>query len=429
MVKVVQKRVCLLKKTKKTFQKNQLIFFLLSKYLRFDRSQPFISITAILAFLGVGVGVMVLLVAMAIMNGMSKEFEKKLFVMNYPINLFSASNHGISPEVLHQLQKQFPQLLFSPYLQMQAIAKDGNEISAGVIFGVDFSQEIQINSVIQKALDGIDPLKLNQMKFPIIIGQSLSDLFLLNKDDDFMLFFTKLEPTGLVFSPIMKRFKIQSIFDSGLRAYDQGYFYTNLNSLARLKGNDTLQSYDGIHIYSQNPVQDLPKIRAALEKIPHHALGIEGWWQQNGNFFAAMALEKRALFIVLMLIILMASLNIISSLLMVIMNRRREIALLLSMGASKKEVKKIFFWLGNSIGFGGIIFGLILSAIAIYILSTFPVISLPADVYGITKLPLDLAFSDLIFTLIGAVIIVCFSSYYPAYRASKIDALSVLRNE
>ena len=251
---------------------------------------------------------------------------------------------------------------------------------------------------------------------------------MLERGDKLTLFFTKLEPTGLVLSPLMKRFDIAGVFDSGIKAYDLGYFYTDFKSLARLR-NIKNGVFDGIHVYSANPMEDIHALREVLKRIPHYGVGLEGWWQQNGNFFAAMALEKRALFIVLMLIILMASLNIISSLLMVIMNRRKEIALLLSMGASAREIKQVFFWLGNAIGFGGIALGVVLAFVAMWILGTFPIISLPADVYGVSKLPLDLALWDLVGTIVGAVVIVCASSYYPAHRASKIDALYVLRNE
>lgn len=111
------------------------------------------------------------------------------------------------------------------------------------------------------------------------------------------------------------------------------------------------------------------------------------------------------------------------------MNRRKEIALLLSLGASKAEIKKVFFWVGNTIGLSGIIFGVILTGIAIYILQTFPIITLPADVYGSSKLPLELSLVDFILTIIGAIVIVCLSSYYPAKKASSIDTLQVLRNE
>lgn len=125
----------------------------------------------------------------------------------------------------------------------------------------------------------------------------------------------------------------------------------------------------------------------------------------------------------------MASLNIISSLLMVVMNRRKEIALLFSMGSSQKEIQKTFFYLGNIIGLGGVALGVVLAFLSMYLLSVFPIISLPADVYGINTLPLDLSLIDFTLTLIGSVIIVGLSSYYPSKKASTIDALSVLRNE
>lgn len=464
----------------------KLTKFLLLKYLRFDKTQPFISITALLAFLGVGVGVMVLIVAMAIMNGMSKEFEKKLFVMNYPLSIFATSSKGVPQSVLETLEREFPHLLFSPYLQMQAVARSGSEMSAGMIFGVDMAREARINEVFAKAYDemraskmrtvseeriveasavvkggvaksagvmgeasamreseamgresslrasadssGVKDLGASTRGFRLIVGSALQERFMLERGDKLTLFFTKLEPTGLVLSPLMKRFDIAGVFDSGIKAYDLGYFYTDFKSLARLR-NIKNGVFDGIHVYSANPMEDIRALREVLKRIPHYGVGLEGWWQQNGNFFAAMALEKRALFIVLMLIILMASLNIISSLLMVIMNRRKEIALLLSMGASAREIKQVFFWLGNAIGFGGIALGVVLTFVAMWILGTFPIISLPADVYGVSKLPLDLALWDLVGTIVGAVVIVCASSYYPAHRASKIDALYVLRNE
>lgn len=410
------------------FSKNALVSFLLRRYLRFDKTQPFISVTAILAFVGVGVGVMVLIVAMAIMNGMSKEFEKKLFVMNYPITLFATSHRGISENVLHALEEKFPNLSFSPYLKIQSVARSNNSMSAGLVFGVDIAREAKINEILAKALENLNITEFYQDKFSIIIGQSLSNVLFAKKDDRISLFFTQLQPTGLSLSPTIKRFKVRGFFDSGLKAYDMSYIYTNIAAIAAIK-NLKMGIYDGIHIFSQEPMKDIKAIEQALEDIPNHGIGAEGWWQQNENFFSAMALEKRVLFIVLMLIILMASLNIISSLLMVIMNRRKEIALLLSLGASSQEIKKTFFWLGNFIGIGGIILGLILAGIVLYILSTFPIISLPADVYGITQLPLKLSITDFLLTLVGAVIIVCLSSYYPSKKASKIDALSVLRNE
>lgn len=179
-------------------------------------------------------------------------------------------------------------------------------------------------------------------------------------------------------------------------------------------------------MYSDNAMKD---IKAIQEFLIGKGVGAIGWWQQNGNFFAAMQMEKKALFVVLMLIILVASLNILSSLLMTVMSRRKEIALLLSMGSSYKEIKQIFLRLGMIIGVSGILTGVSLGFFGMWLLDTFDIISLPADVYGTSKLPLDLSSIDFSFIVIGAIFIVFLSSYYPAKKATKIDVIDVLRNE
>ncbi len=395
-----------------------LFRFLIFKYLRFDKTQPFISITAILAFLGVGVGVMVLIVAMAIMEGMIKHFEDRLFVMNYPITLFASSYGKVDSALLKDLESKFPNLSFSPYIRSQGAIKVGGNLNAGLIYGIVWDKEMAINKVLREGKFS----SLNENS--IVLGEKLLANSNLALNSKATLIFTQLQASGMSLIPQMKRFDISGSFSSGLNSYDSSYMYVDIKMLQKVKGFKS-NIYDGIHIYSLNPMED---IKAIKDSIPSGVNAV-GWWQQNGNFFSAIAMEKRALFIVLMLIIIMAALNIISSLMMVIMTRRREIALLLSLGVSKREIKKTFFWLGNTIGFSGIIFGLVLAFIVLVLLSTFPIISLPADVYGSSKLPLYLSPLDITMTIFGAILVVIISSYYPAFNASKINPLTTLRSE
>ena len=399
-------------------QKN-LSLYLVKKYLRFDKSQPFITVISLLAFFGVAIGLTVLMVAMAIMNGFDKEFERKLFTMNYPLSIYSRSYSPVSQQHLNALQEQFPKLIFSPYISTQVIVKKGNRLDGGMLFGVNFEQEAKINSIVAEAVKGktLD-------KYDLITGSEIAKMHQFSADEKATLIFTKNDPGGMSLIPKMKRFNYQGSFRSGLIAYDKAYMYTTLDSLAQIMQYDE-GTFDGIHIYSSDPFADIEKIRKALPDD----LGIVGWWQMNGNFFAALALEKRALFIVLMLIILIASLNIISSLLMTVMNRRKEIALLLSLGAYKKEIKNTFFYLGLVIGGGGMLFGIVLGGLTLFLLSSFDIVSLPADVYGTARLPLDLSMIDFVLIVLGTSLIVALSSYYPAYKATQINVLDTLRNE
>ncbi|EDO9407020.1 ABC transporter permease [Campylobacter coli] len=400
--------------------KKSVLKYLLFKYLRFDKEQPFINLSMLLAFLGVCVGLCVLLVVMAIMNGFDKEFEKRFFVMNYPITIVPKFYSPMNDDLVTELKREFPHLLFSPYISTQVVAKADNRFEGGVLFGVNFNDEVKINEVVAKALKDE-----NLSGFDILVGSVLADELNLHKNDKLSLIFSNLSPSGFSLVPQAKRFDVKARFTSGLIFYDKAYMYTDVNALRKVLGISNQQSYDGVHVYSENAFKDVEKLKSYLKSD----YAVVGWWEQNQNFFSALKLEKRALFIVLMLIILVASLNIVSSLLMIVMNRRTEIALLLALGVSKLEVKKSFFALGMLIGGGGMIIGIILAFFALWLLGNFDIVTLPADVYGTSKLPLDLSVMDFSLTLVGALIIIALSSYYPAKKATQINVLDTLRNE
>jgi len=395
-------------------------------YLKYDKDNPFIFISSLLAFLGVAAGVMVLMLTMGIMNGTEKEFKKKLFVMNYPMTLIPIGYQSANDTLVNKLSTQFPNLKFSPYYTTQVISKSGSSINGSILYGVDFEKEKRINEVFEKAMQS----SLNtKSKFKIVTGETLATEMNIYKGQKLTLYFSEQQAIGFGSMPLQKRFTIDSTFHSGLNTYDKAIVYTTLGAFQKILKRKT-GVYDGIHIYSAHAQDDLKKIIAYLEKIGYsHSIRIQGWWEQNASFFAAMEMEKHALFLVLLLIILVASLNIISSLLMTVMSRRAEIALMKTLGATKKEIQLIFFKLGAIIGLSGILAGTILGLIGKWVLTTFPIIQLSEEVYGFSKLPIDLTLNDFVMIIVGAIIIVLLSSRYPAKKASSTNPLNVLRNE
>jgi len=396
-----------------------IVSYLVKRFLRFDKEQPFIFLSALLAFSGIALGVMVLIIAMALMNGFDNEFKKKLTVMNYPLTIQPKFYGSVDTALLHQLEAKFPELAFSPYINSSVLCRHDTMLEGGYLFGVDFKREAAVNDIVALGLKHRIPTG-----FEVMVGKGLMEEYSIAKDAKLTYIFTQLEPGGISMTPKMKRFRAVSTFDSGLSAYDKGYSYTSIESMQKILAIPE-NLYDGIHIHSPNPEADIARVAAVLPD----SVSIRGWWEDNGNFFAALKMEKMSLFIVLMLIILIAAINIISSLLMTVMNRRSEIALLLSLGASKYEVKKVFLLLGMIIGSLGIVTGSLLGFLGIWILGSFDIISLPADVYPTSTLPLDLTALDFFSIIIGAFVIVVLSAWYPAKKAADVDVLTVLRNE
>ena len=407
-------------------QNNTFVNKIIKHYLKYDKDNPFIFISSLLAFVGIAAGVMVLMLAMGIMNGTQKEFKKRLFVMNYPLTLIPIGYQNANDDIINKLSSKFPELKFSPYYTTQVISKSGSNVNGSILYGVDFERERQINEVFEKSAQK----SLNiQSKFKMVTGETLAAEMGVQKGQKLTLYFSEQQAIGFGSMPVQKRFTIDATFDSGLHTYDKAIIYTTHEAFQKVLKRQA-GVYDGIHIYSHDAMNHLALINAYLKDIGlADGVRVQGWWEQNTSFFAAMEMEKKALFLVLLLIILVAALNIISSLLMTVMSRRSEIALMKTLGATSSEIKSIFFKLGAIIGLGGIIAGTFLGLIGMWVLTTFDIISLSEDVYGFSKLPIDLTMLDFVLIIIGAIVIVLASSIYPAKKASSTDPLNILRNE
>ena len=234
---------------------NTLVKYMVKRYLRFDQDQPFIFLSALLAFLGILLGVMVLIIAMALMNGFDAEFRKKLTIMNYPLTIVPKFYGAVDENLYTDIKSKFPKLAFSPYVATPVIVRRDAKMEGGYLFGVDLKAEAEVNSVLKSAVEG-----KTFKKFDVLVGKTLYDEFYLSDKERLMYIFTQAEPGGLTLTPKIKRFKVKGHFDSGLSAYDKAYHYTSLGALQTIMHLPKTQ-YDGIHIFSDNPHQDIEKIK------------------------------------------------------------------------------------------------------------------------------------------------------------------------
>jgi lipoprotein-releasing system permease protein len=176
---------------------------------------------------------------------------------------------------------------------------------------------------------------------------------------------------------------------------------------------------------------DIDRVDAISRKIKQAIGGgytIENWKQMNRNLFSALRLEKTVMFIILALIVMVAAFNIAGSLVMMVMEKRKDIAILKAMGATAKSIGRIFVIKGLMIGLVGTLLGTGAGLTLCTLLKRYSFIHLPADVYYISTLPVDLKVTDVLLITTSALLICFAATLYPARQAAGVDPVEAIRH-
>jgi lipoprotein-releasing system permease protein len=167
------------------------------------------------------------------------------------------------------------------------------------------------------------------------------------------------------------------------------------------------------------------KIRSTLG----YPFWAKDWMQSNRNLFSALKLEKVVMFVILVLIVMVAAFNIISTLIMVVMEKTKDIAVLMTLGATRRSIRRIFAIEGLIIGVAGTAAGTALGALLCVLLQRYRFIRLPSDVYYISTLPVALEPGTVLLVVASSILICFLATVYPAFQASRVDPAEAIRYE
>ncbi|MBP1718782.1 MAG: lipoprotein-releasing transporter permease subunit, partial [Deltaproteobacteria bacterium] len=224
----------------------------------------------------------------------------------------------------------------------------------------------------------------------------------------------------------MKKFRIVGIFDTGMYEYDTSMAYISLKSAQKfLAMGDTVS---GLEVKVED-IYAVKKIGDRIRKDLGFPFWTKDWMQMNRSLFAALKLERIVMFIILVLIVLVAAFGIVSTLIMVVMEKNKDIAILKSMGATARSVMRIFIFEGLIIGFVGTLIGLFGGYVVCTLLAKYQFITLPSDVYYISRLPVKMNILDFVLVAISALGISFIATLYPSWQASRLDPAEALRYE
>ena len=399
------------------------------RYLKTRKKDGFLNIISIFSFIGISLGVAVLIIVMSVMNGFRAELVNKIVGFNAHV---SVKPYEKSIDV-KKIENNYLKLISSELIfsnSGEAIIIDKNYTKGIVLRGYS-NEDFSKLEIIKKGNFIGNPRNLK--KNFISIGKALSENLNLQVGDKIFI----MSPAGVATIignfPKQENFIISSIFDSGLSNFDENIAFINLVSLESFF--DFKKKERNLEIYLKNP-ETVEKTKTEIQKIFNNEF-IYTWSDMNSSLFSALKIERNVMFIILSLIIIVAAFNIISGLTILVKNKTREIAILKSIGVLNKSIAKIFFLIGLIIGtsatmfgiFLGVMFSLYIENLRAFLSNVFNISLFPEEIYFLSKMPSEINLSSIFIISICSIVITILVSILPAIKASKLDPVKALNYE
>ena len=399
------------------------------RYLKTRKKDGFLNIISIFSFIGISLGVAVLIIVMSVMNGFRTELINKIVGFNAHVTVKPYE----SPISLEQLNNEnlkliSEELILSNSGEAIVISKD---YTKGLILrGYSSENFLKLDVVKKGNLIG----KSNQLsKNSISIGKELSFNLDLGVGDKVSI----MSPVGIETIigslPRQETFIISSIFDSGLADFDANIAFINLNTLENFF--NLKKEKRNLEIYLNNP-SNIEEEKNKIQKIFKNEF-VYSWADMNSSLFSALKVERNVMFIILSLIIIVAAFNIISGLTILVKNKTRDIAILKSIGVLNKSIVKIFFLVGVIIGttatffgiFLGVVFSLYIENLREFLSNTFNISLFPEEIYFLSTMPSEINPTSIFIISLCSIFITIIVSIFPAIKASKLDPVKGLKYE
>ena len=400
-----------------------------SRNLKPKKKEGFLKIISIFSFLGIMLGVAILIIVMSVMNGFKTDLTKKILGLN-PHIVIQPNSFIIDDNYISKIKKKYPDIKVSKSFSGEGIIINNDNVKGVIFKGID-KDDNQSIEFLNKNITSGNVKDFNKNK--VFIGTELAYNLNLKEGDKINLMSSAFVATPLGSLPKQESFNIAGTFTTGFLEFDQNIIFLVIEDALSIFDKEAKDK--NVEIYLKDPLK-ANLIKKKIEKINQNYF-IYSWSDLNKSFFSALKVERNVMFIILTLIVIVAAFNIISGLTILIKNKTKEIAILKTLGLSNSSIKKSFFLTGFSIGFFATISGIILGIIFSYnieklriILSTvFNLEIFPPDIYFLEKLPSEISFFSILIIFILSLTVSAIASYLPASIISKMKTFRALKYE
>ena len=402
--------------------------FIALRYLLARRKQAFISVISLISTLGVAVGVMAVVIALALMTGLQGELRDR--ILGSMGHVFVWKTGGMT-----DYRAEVSRLLQVPGVIGAAPAVDGRALIVGKdgaqafisLKGIDPALEPTVTD-IQKSLElgTMEHLASPAEGEPpgILIGRQLAQTLGVSVADPVTLITQQgtLSPMGVLARPRPAR--VAGIFSLGLQEFDTMYGFVSLDFASRLTG--VLEPRIQLRV---DDINEAPAIALRVMNDLGTSYVAQDWGDLNASLFSALWIEKMAISIAIGLIVVVAALQIVASLILLVMEKSRDIGILKTMGTSAPRISRVFMLQGLIIGIVGTTIGAVGGLTLCWVMDHYRLLRIPQDVYQVAYVPFVVRPLDFA-TVIAATIFICFiATIYPSRQAAKLDPVQALRFE
>jgi lipoprotein-releasing system permease protein len=413
--------------------------FLAVRYLRAKRRSRAISIISIISVVGVALGVGVLSIVLAVMNGFERDLQTKILGTNAHIVIHKQTHSPIkdSEDLLARVQSEPHVTGAVPFIFSEGLASSPSDTIGIMLRGIDPKLEDSVAKTSRSLISGRWEFagKLEDAREPgkfvdaegVVIGSELAGSLMVEVGDPIELLSSRIGGIKIGEDPfISKTFVVTGIFSSGLYEYDSKLVYMTLGSAQAMFGMKDM--IGGVEVWVDDIYKANEVAKSLNDKLgyPYFA---RDWINLNYTFFSALRLEKTVMFIILVLIVLVAAFNIASTLIMIVIEKRKEIGILKSMGATRGSIMRIFMGQGMMIGLVGTIIGAVLGYFGCELLRRYQFVELPADIYLVDRLPVFWSMSDVLLICVASMGIALIATLGPALMAARYEPVEAIRYE
>lgn len=407
-----------------------LEFDIARRYMSSRHRYAFVSVITLISIMGIIIGTAALVIVLSVMNGFESEIRSRILGTGSDIIVSNISGEGIDnwQELAETIKKVPGVVALSPVVQSKSAIASRSESDGVLVRGIVPELETQVSRIDKYLLT--KKLSFETMDTSMVgiwLGVNLADRLGAGIHDRVKLFSLK-EAVGGIGGLIPKALPCQvtGIFETGMYEYDANLVYIPLAAAQSLFNTGGRVSDIAIKTNNYN---DADRIAKAIDEVIGFKYYSTDWKVLNKNLFSWMTLEKWASFIILSLIIAVAAFNIISSLIMVVLEKKKDIGILMSLGMDGGRIRKIFIFQGVTVGLVGGLTGCLLGFALCWVQQSFHIITLPAEYYFISALPVRMELLDFILVGLAAFALSFLATIYPATRAAHLNPVEAIRYE